>query len=191
MPRAWWVRLAACLFAVVALSALQSSAATLYEWKLTDSQRQPGDTILNLAQKMLARLQRSSESGIYETLKLHRILSATAEEGVFHRITRMLVELSSPFLISPSESAKASASSPGSETVGAFQVVVMEPYDDSGQVFTASSLEEKEEGAKAEPLEGMVDALRRRLRFAIDPLPQMLPRDSSRPDVTAARHDEL
>ena len=46
----------------------------------------------------LSKLRKLSESGIFETLELHKILNASEATGLFHHNTFLTVDLSSPYL---------------------------------------------------------------------------------------------
>ena len=45
----------------------------------------------------LNKLQKLSDSGIYETLTLHKVLSSSATDGIYHTHTLLKMELSSPY----------------------------------------------------------------------------------------------
>jgi len=55
-------------------------------------------SILLLSQWILAELRPLSDSGIYNTLELGRILEASEQEGVYHFNTFLTIELISPYL---------------------------------------------------------------------------------------------
>lgn len=53
--------------------------------------------VLNEAEYAISELSRLSDSGIYESLKLSKLISAEEEEGIFHRNVILQMELSSPY----------------------------------------------------------------------------------------------
>ena len=65
----------------------------------------------------LVELAKLSDSGVYSTLQLHKVLAASQEDGIFHQNTMLTLELSSPHFNSGSDT----------ET---FDVVVMTHKDD-------------------------------------------------------------
>eukprot|EP01138_Halocafeteria_seosinensis_P000890 gb/GECG01000913.1/.p1 GENE.gb/GECG01000913.1/~~gb/GECG01000913.1/.p1 ORF type:complete len:268 (+),score=23.63 gb/GECG01000913.1/:1-804(+) len=78
--------------------------------------------IINEAQWALRHLQGLSESGIYETLTLKRILAAAKQKGVYHMNTFLQVELESPYLL-------------GGIPSTMHEIIVMEALDDGAKSF--------------------------------------------------------
>jgi hypothetical protein len=74
----------------------------------------PADAhIIALAQWATQSMKNMSDSGVYESIQLHRVLRARSQAGMFHINTVMDVELESPHVIS-------------GETVSLHEIIVME-----------------------------------------------------------------
>ena len=93
-----------------------------------------GDKALSEASFALKELQKLSDSTIYSTLTLNKILSAKEQVGVFHYNTILQIELSSPYF----RSGKAS------ET---FEVIVMEHIEDHLKSFAIDEFPDMDEVA--------------------------------------------
>lgn len=76
-----------------------------------------GEVAREQAEYALSELSKLSDSGVYSTLKLHTILAASEEEGIFHHNTMLTLKLSSPYFLSGS-------------TTENFDIVVMRHKDD-------------------------------------------------------------
>jgi hypothetical protein len=57
---------------------------------------QSGD-VVNLATWALKELVKLSDTGIYDTLSLHRVISAIEEDGIYHKNTILNLELKCPY----------------------------------------------------------------------------------------------
>jgi len=86
------------------------------------------------SQFFLRELCSSSDSGIYETLKLNNIISAAFQEGIFHENIHLKVSLSSPYFRSgqPTES---------------FEVVVMKHRSDGSNSFAIDRFPDMDDDA--------------------------------------------
>jgi hypothetical protein len=58
------------------------------------------------AQFVLTELRQLSDSGVYETLELVRIVDAAVQTGIFHRNVFLTLELASPHLIGGAQTAR-------------------------------------------------------------------------------------
>jgi len=75
------------------------------------------NTFLEAANFVINELQKLSYSRVYDTLALHQIVSAETTDGVYHKNTKLVLNLSSPYFAS-------------GEGVERFRFIVMEHYKD-------------------------------------------------------------
>lgn len=101
------------------------------------------------AEFAVRELSKLSDSGVYTTINLRRVVSAEYQKGVYHENTILNLELSSPFFKS-------------GKPVEIFEIVVMKHFEDGVRSFAINEFPEMNEDAIEEFYIRKVEARRRK-----------------------------